>query len=76
MRFGVFDHRDRGVAGSPATVRDWRACELAASGVNYLLCRFAFGDMTLGEAAGSVSLFAERVMGALSTRAKPVETAA
>ncbi len=66
----------RGVAGSPATVRDWLAGDIAASGANYLLCRFAFGDMTLNEAARSASLFADQVMSDLTARAKPVEVMA
>ena len=31
-------------------------------GVNYLLCRFAFGDLTLAESLRSVELFASEVM--------------
>ena len=38
---------DNGVAGSPRTVRDFLAAEIEASGANYLLSWFAFGDMTL-----------------------------
>ena len=49
-------------AGSPATVRGILASEIAQSGVNYLLCRFAFGDLTLAESQQSVDLFASDVM--------------
>jgi alkanesulfonate monooxygenase SsuD/methylene tetrahydromethanopterin reductase-like flavin-dependent oxidoreductase (luciferase family) len=49
-------------AGSPATVRKILASEISESGVNYLLCRFAFGDLTLAESQRSVELFAADVV--------------
>jgi alkanesulfonate monooxygenase SsuD/methylene tetrahydromethanopterin reductase-like flavin-dependent oxidoreductase (luciferase family) len=55
-----------GVAGSPATVRDFIAAEIAASGANYVLSWFAFGDMTLAESLNSVELFAREVMPAFA----------
>ncbi len=48
--------------GSPATVRRLLEAEISQSGVNYLLCRFAFGDLTLAESKRSVDLFAAEVM--------------
>jgi alkanesulfonate monooxygenase SsuD/methylene tetrahydromethanopterin reductase-like flavin-dependent oxidoreductase (luciferase family) len=57
---------DNGVAGSPRTVRDFVAAELAASGSNYLLSWFAFGDMTLSESLRSVELFSRDVMPAFA----------
>jgi alkanesulfonate monooxygenase SsuD/methylene tetrahydromethanopterin reductase-like flavin-dependent oxidoreductase (luciferase family) len=51
--------------GSPATVRARLNEAIAATGVNYLLLRFAFGDMTLTEALRSVELFAREVRPAL-----------
>jgi alkanesulfonate monooxygenase SsuD/methylene tetrahydromethanopterin reductase-like flavin-dependent oxidoreductase (luciferase family) len=48
--------------GSPSTVRTLLASEINQSGVNYLLCRFAFGDLTLQESRRSVDLFAAEVM--------------
>ena len=48
--------------GSPETVRALLASEIKQSGVNYLLCRFAFGDLTLQESLRSVDLFAQHVM--------------
>jgi alkanesulfonate monooxygenase SsuD/methylene tetrahydromethanopterin reductase-like flavin-dependent oxidoreductase (luciferase family) len=57
---------DNGIAGSPATVRDFVAAEIAATGVNYILSWFAFGDMTLEESLRSVALFAEKVMPAFA----------
>ncbi len=50
------------IAGSPRTVRDAIARQAAEAGVNYLLMRLAFGDMSLEESLRSVDLFAERVM--------------
>jgi len=57
---------DNGVAGSPATVRDFIAAEIEASGANYLLSWFAFGDMTLAESRRSIELFAREVMPAFA----------
>jgi alkanesulfonate monooxygenase SsuD/methylene tetrahydromethanopterin reductase-like flavin-dependent oxidoreductase (luciferase family) len=57
---------DNGVAGSPDTVRDFIAAEIAATGANYLLSWFAFGDMTLAESLRSVELFAREVMPAFA----------
>jgi alkanesulfonate monooxygenase SsuD/methylene tetrahydromethanopterin reductase-like flavin-dependent oxidoreductase (luciferase family) len=57
---------DNGVAGSPDTVRDFIAAEIAATGANYLLSWFAFGDMTLAESSRSVELFAREVMPAFA----------
>jgi alkanesulfonate monooxygenase SsuD/methylene tetrahydromethanopterin reductase-like flavin-dependent oxidoreductase (luciferase family) len=51
--------------GSPATVRAKLAEAVAATGVNYLMLRFAFGDMSLAEALRSVELFAREVRPAL-----------
>ncbi len=57
---------DNGIAGSPRTVRDFLAAEIAASGANYLLSWFAFGDMTLAESLHSIELFAREVMPAFA----------
>jgi alkanesulfonate monooxygenase SsuD/methylene tetrahydromethanopterin reductase-like flavin-dependent oxidoreductase (luciferase family) len=53
------------VAGSPATVLKALAPQLAESGSNYLVCRFAFGDLTLAESLRSLDLFTRHVMPAL-----------
>jgi alkanesulfonate monooxygenase SsuD/methylene tetrahydromethanopterin reductase-like flavin-dependent oxidoreductase (luciferase family) len=53
---------DNGIAGSPATVREFIAAEIAATGTNYMLSWFAFGDMTLDESLRSVGLFCREVM--------------
>ena len=39
--------------------------QLAESGANYLVCRFAYGDMTLAESLRSLELFQRHVMPAL-----------
>lgn len=53
----------RAVAGSPAKVRDFLARDIVASGVNYLLCRFAFGTLSRAEIERSIDLFTRHVMG-------------
>ena len=57
---------DNGIAGSPATVRDFIAAEIEATGANYLLSWFAFGDMTLAESLRSLELFSREVMPAFA----------
>jgi alkanesulfonate monooxygenase SsuD/methylene tetrahydromethanopterin reductase-like flavin-dependent oxidoreductase (luciferase family) len=57
---------DNGIAGSPATVRDFLAAEVAATGANYVLSWFAFGGMTVAESLRSISLFADEVMPAFA----------
>ena len=53
----------RAIAGAPAKVRDFLARDIADGGINYLLCRFAFGSLTLAETERSIDLFARHVMG-------------
>jgi len=60
---------DNGIAGSPETVRDFVRAEIDATGTNYLLSWFAFGDMTLAESLRSVELFAREVMPAFADAA-------
>ena len=65
---------DNGIAGSPDTVRDFIAAEIAATGTNYMLSWFAFGDMTLDESLRSLELFSRDVMPAFAeTRADAAE---
>ena len=52
----------QGVAGAPARVAQVLSRQIAATGSNYLLGQFAFGDITLAEALASIELFAEEVM--------------
>ncbi len=58
------------VAGSPDTVVKALRSQLEESGANYLVSRFAFGDLTLAESLRSLDLFTRHVMPALkeSTR--------
>lgn len=51
-----------GVAGSPATVRDYMSKLERESGVNYVLCQTMFGDMSFADATHSIDLFAKEVM--------------
>ncbi len=51
-----------GIAGSPDTVRAWAAREVERCGVNYLVCRVAFGDMAVEDTLRSVRLFSQQVM--------------
>jgi alkanesulfonate monooxygenase SsuD/methylene tetrahydromethanopterin reductase-like flavin-dependent oxidoreductase (luciferase family) len=60
--FDEAQQRGFGIAGTPATVRDALRRQLAEAQTNYLVCRFAFGDMMLAESLRSVELFAQQVM--------------
>ena len=53
-------------AGTPAQVEALLASEIAQTGVNYLLMRFAFGDLKLEESMRSVDLFEKHVMPSLA----------
>ena len=53
------------VAGSPSTVLERMRHDDAISGINYSICRFAYGDLAYEESARSVRLFAREVMPAL-----------
>jgi alkanesulfonate monooxygenase SsuD/methylene tetrahydromethanopterin reductase-like flavin-dependent oxidoreductase (luciferase family) len=55
-----------GVAGAPATVRAALSRQVEISGINYLACRFAFGDLSFEESRRSLDLFAAEVMPALA----------
>jgi alkanesulfonate monooxygenase SsuD/methylene tetrahydromethanopterin reductase-like flavin-dependent oxidoreductase (luciferase family) len=68
-----FDDAQRsgfGVAGTPATVRDMLLAQIEEARVNYLVCRFAFGDMTLQESLRSLEVFAREVRPALVAAAR------
>ncbi|MBS0223745.1 MAG: LLM class flavin-dependent oxidoreductase [Proteobacteria bacterium] len=53
------------IAGSPSSVRDRMKRDNDIAGINYCLCRLAFGDLSLEESARSTQLFAREVMPAL-----------
>jgi len=57
--------QNRGAAGTPDQVRAYLQRDIDDAGLNYLLCRFAFGDLTQQEAVNSINLFTSRVMGDL-----------
>jgi alkanesulfonate monooxygenase SsuD/methylene tetrahydromethanopterin reductase-like flavin-dependent oxidoreductase (luciferase family) len=54
------------VAGTPETVTAWLAAQIAATGSNYLVGQFAFGDLSPAEALASIELFAREVMPVLA----------
>jgi alkanesulfonate monooxygenase SsuD/methylene tetrahydromethanopterin reductase-like flavin-dependent oxidoreductase (luciferase family) len=57
----------KAIAGSPETVADYLADQLALTRANYFVGQFAFGDLTLDETLKSVELFKDRVAPALQT---------
>ncbi len=61
-RFEEAEAQGRAVAGTPDKVRDFLQRTVDEAGLNYLLCRFAFGDITGAEALASVDLFTRKVM--------------
>ncbi len=56
----------RAVAGTAETVTGTLRDYLAESGADYMIGQFAFGDLTPAETLGSIGLFVERVMPAIS----------
>jgi alkanesulfonate monooxygenase SsuD/methylene tetrahydromethanopterin reductase-like flavin-dependent oxidoreductase (luciferase family) len=62
---GLEDIRN-GIAGSPRTVREFIAADIKATGTNYFMSWFAFGDMTAEESLRSFELFAQDVMPAFA----------
>jgi alkanesulfonate monooxygenase SsuD/methylene tetrahydromethanopterin reductase-like flavin-dependent oxidoreductase (luciferase family) len=59
----------QGVAGAPDTVTAALARQIAATGSNYLVGQFVFGDLSLAEATRSIELFALGVMPRLAAGA-------
>jgi len=55
----------QGIAGSPRTVAEGLAEDMATSGANYLVGQFAFGSLTQEETLRSIDLFTQHVMPAL-----------
>jgi alkanesulfonate monooxygenase SsuD/methylene tetrahydromethanopterin reductase-like flavin-dependent oxidoreductase (luciferase family) len=70
--FDLLVERGQGIAGSPATVTELLSSQLAATGCNYVVGQFAFGDLSLQECLQSIGLFAKDVMPRL--RAKEAAT--
>jgi alkanesulfonate monooxygenase SsuD/methylene tetrahydromethanopterin reductase-like flavin-dependent oxidoreductase (luciferase family) len=52
----------RAIVTTPAKALDILRGQLAESGANYLVCRFAFGDLSLSESLRSLDLFQSHVM--------------
>jgi alkanesulfonate monooxygenase SsuD/methylene tetrahydromethanopterin reductase-like flavin-dependent oxidoreductase (luciferase family) len=52
----------RAIVGTPAKALELLRAQLAESGANYLVCRFAFGDLSLAESLRSLELFQRHVM--------------
>jgi alkanesulfonate monooxygenase SsuD/methylene tetrahydromethanopterin reductase-like flavin-dependent oxidoreductase (luciferase family) len=63
--FDTLAARGQGFAGSPASMTTWLRAQLDATGTNYVVGQFAFGDLTPAEFTRSVELFAQHVMPAL-----------
>jgi alkanesulfonate monooxygenase SsuD/methylene tetrahydromethanopterin reductase-like flavin-dependent oxidoreductase (luciferase family) len=57
------------IAGAPRTVRDRLEHMLHATGANYLLCVFSFGDLASDDAMRSIELFTREVMAGFSPAA-------
>ncbi|HUN27017.1 MAG TPA: LLM class flavin-dependent oxidoreductase [Steroidobacteraceae bacterium] len=53
--------RRLGIAGAPATVREYLVEERAAAGASFFLCQMIFGDIPYRDALRSLTLFAEDV---------------
>lgn len=64
--FDEVEAQGRGVAGSPGKVLDALRRAVGEGGLNYMLCRFAFGDIFDAESRRSVELFAREVMPAFA----------
>jgi alkanesulfonate monooxygenase SsuD/methylene tetrahydromethanopterin reductase-like flavin-dependent oxidoreductase (luciferase family) len=64
--FPALERIGHGVAGSPATVRDYLTRLHAETGVNTVLCQMVFGDMYFDDAARSIRLFGREIIPAFS----------
>jgi alkanesulfonate monooxygenase SsuD/methylene tetrahydromethanopterin reductase-like flavin-dependent oxidoreductase (luciferase family) len=60
--FEEAEAQGRAVAGTPDKVRDFLQTSIDEGGLNYVLCRFAFGDMQRDACLNSIDLFTRRVM--------------
>src|SRR5262249_33981636 len=64
--FDELENMGLGVAGTAEKVRDVLVAQAAEAGVNYLVCRLAFGDLTLAESMRSLEFYAGVVMPAVA----------
>jgi alkanesulfonate monooxygenase SsuD/methylene tetrahydromethanopterin reductase-like flavin-dependent oxidoreductase (luciferase family) len=69
--FALVEQHGEALAGSPDKVRRVLVEQAREAGVNYFVCRFAFGDLTLTETRRSLNLFIREVMPALREIAPP-----
>ncbi|HEY6834482.1 MAG TPA: LLM class flavin-dependent oxidoreductase [Pseudolabrys sp.] len=60
--FTALEAIGHGIAGSPATVRDYIERLQDETGVNTVLCQMVFGDMRFDDAARSIELFGREVI--------------
>ena len=60
--FEEAEAQGRAVAGTPDKVRDHLQNSIDDAGLNYMLCRFAFGDMKRDACLNSIEMFTNRVM--------------
>jgi alkanesulfonate monooxygenase SsuD/methylene tetrahydromethanopterin reductase-like flavin-dependent oxidoreductase (luciferase family) len=73
--FDLLMERGQGIAGSPAAVTEFLCSQLEATGCNYVVGQFAFGDLTLEESLQSIGLFTDEVIPRLRAKA-PAESEA
>jgi alkanesulfonate monooxygenase SsuD/methylene tetrahydromethanopterin reductase-like flavin-dependent oxidoreductase (luciferase family) len=66
--FDTVLNNGQAIVGAPDTVREIIAAQAKDAGLNYLLLRFAFGDLTFEESMRSVDLFASRVQPAFEEK--------
>ena len=64
--FAALEGISHGIAGSPATVRDYLVRLQEETGVNTVLCQMVFGDMCFDDAARSIGLFGREIIPAFS----------
>jgi len=60
--FEEAEAQGRAIAGTPDKVRDFLQKSIDDAGLNYIMCRFAFGDMARDDSLRSIDLFAKHVM--------------
>jgi alkanesulfonate monooxygenase SsuD/methylene tetrahydromethanopterin reductase-like flavin-dependent oxidoreductase (luciferase family) len=60
--FAALERIGHGIAGSPATVRDYLVRLQEETGVNSVLCQMVFGDMRFDDAALSIGLFGREII--------------
>ena len=64
----------RALAGTPETVREQLLQQIEVSGINFVLTRFAFGNLAFSHSKRSVSLFASDVMPWILERTEALQT--